>query len=80
MMNYINQKLAQTIKTLRESCDTMERTLNSDSMTDVAKINQILHEMAWGTANAMTGITSALNQVDRTQQMKDDHIEDLQNS
>lgn len=55
------QQLAAAIKTMREACDRAE----FDAATgDGNACQRVLHSLAWGFANASSGIESAMARVE----------------
>jgi hypothetical protein len=71
MSSYCNDKLGKTVKALRDMCDTIDRIIADESISDIVKAGNVLHEIVWGVANATSGITNTLNKIDRDSQMEE---------
>ena len=55
--------LASAIATMRRCCDDAERSFKRKHLTPLERIQEVSHKLAWGRANAETGIQSALSVV-----------------
>ena len=68
MTDYVEACISDSLKTLRDACDTAEREAARKG-NDIEAISRIIHAMAWGHANATTPLIAALNTIVRKQEM-----------
>lgn len=57
------ERLLTAVRIMREACDDAERAIKDKRNNDLEKIRRTIHTLTWGHANAVGGITSAINHV-----------------
>jgi hypothetical protein len=65
---YIEDCLKTAIKIMRAACDDAEHSINRDIRLSIGSLpspQNVMHEFAWGFANASSEIESAMNHVGR---------------
>ena len=62
---YMRDALRQSVRVMRDFCDQAEHVIEADNREPLERIEQVIHSLAWGMANAQTGIATALSACDR---------------
>jgi len=70
-MDYIEKNLHNAIETMRDACKEAECRLKETDETPEYRIGQVQHALAWGIANASTGISTALAECSRDREYKE---------
>jgi len=70
-LEYIEKNLQMTIETMREACDRAEHELKVLDETPERRIGGVQHALAWGVANASTGISTALAECSRDRERRE---------
>lgn len=65
----IDKDLANYVSQMKDAVESCERVVKSDA-TRSQKIRDLMHKMAWATANANMELLSALRQIDNISSMK----------
>jgi len=58
---YMRDALRQSVQVMRAFCDQAEHAIEADNLKPLERIEQVTHSLAWGMANAQTGIDTALS-------------------
>lgn len=62
---YIDDKVREAIATMRNFCDQAERDLSMYENSPTEKPACVMHQLAWGMANASSSLETAMNHVSR---------------
>lgn len=76
MSDRVNTKLQEAIQTMRNFCDDAERVVKDTYRSDANKVGQVLHNLAWGFANASSSVECANSQVEHDNERKVIELED----
>jgi len=57
---YMRDALRQSVQVMRDFCDQAERAIDAEPREPLERIQRVSHCLAWGMANAQSGIDTAL--------------------